>query len=87
MFNEQFKDFDAVLTAATIDVAPGIETTGDPVFCTLWSLLGVPEISLPILKGEKNLPLGVQLVGCKGDDAKLLHAADWLLRKFKSAPS
>jgi len=83
MFDEQFKDFDGVITPASVGVAPSIETTGDPVFCTLWTLLGVPAVSLPLLKGEKGLPLGVQLVGRKDEDARLLRAADWLMWKLK----
>ncbi len=83
MFDEQFRDFDAIVTPATIGVAPPIETTGDPMFCTLWTLLGVPAISLPLLSGEGGLPLGVQLVARKGEDVRLLRAADWLMRKLK----
>jgi Asp-tRNA(Asn)/Glu-tRNA(Gln) amidotransferase A subunit family amidase len=83
MFDEQFKDFDGIVTPATIGVAPSIETTGDPVFCSLWSLLGVPAISLPLLMGEGGLPLGVQLVARKSEDARLLGVANWLTEKFK----
>ena len=83
MFDEQFKDFEGILTPAAIGVAPSIETTGDPMFCTLWTLLGVPAISLPLLRGDGGLPLGVQLVGCKGEDERLLRTADWLMRKLK----
>lgn len=82
MFDDAMKDFDAAITPATIGVAPPIDTTGDPVFCTAWSLIGVPEITLPLLKGEKGLPLGVQLLARKGDDARLLRAAEWLWRNL-----
>ena len=71
--------FDALLTPATIGVAPPVATTGDPAFCSLWSLVGVPAISLPILHGEGGLPLGVQLVAAYGEDARLLRASRWLL--------
>ena len=40
----------------------------------------MPAITLPLLTGEKGLPLGVQLVARKGDDARLLRAADWLMK-------
>lgn len=73
-----FDEFDAILTPATPGEAPGIEATGSPVFCTTWSLLGTPAISLPLMTGPEGLPLGVQLVGRAGDDARLLRTANWL---------
>ena len=82
-FAKEFKGFDGVITPAAIGVAPSIETTGDPIFCSLWSLLGVPAISLPLLTGESGLPLGVQVVGHKGEDARLLNVAGWLIEKLK----
>jgi Asp-tRNA(Asn)/Glu-tRNA(Gln) amidotransferase A subunit family amidase len=74
------KDFDAAITPASIGVAPPADTTGNPMFCTPWSVTGMPAITLPLLSGEKDLPLGVQLVAKKGDDARLLRAADWLMK-------
>jgi Asp-tRNA(Asn)/Glu-tRNA(Gln) amidotransferase A subunit family amidase len=47
--------------------------------CTLWTFLGMPALSLPLLQGDNGLPLGVQLVGRRGDDARLLRTARWLL--------
>jgi Asp-tRNA(Asn)/Glu-tRNA(Gln) amidotransferase A subunit family amidase len=70
---------DAILTPGTTGTAPrGLEATGSPMFCTLWTLAGVPALSLPLLKGANGLPLGVQLVGRRGDDARLLRTARWL---------
>ncbi len=77
---EQFmEDYDAILTPATTGEAPGSETTGDPAFCTPWSLCGVPALSLPILQGPAGLPLGAQLVAAQGDDARLFRTARWLV--------
>lgn len=77
---ELFREFDAVLTPATPGEAPeGLDHTGSPVFCTLWSLTGLPAVSLPILRGAHGLPLGCQLVGDWGDDARLLRTARWLV--------
>ena len=78
---ELFDRCDALLTPATLGTAPaGLASTGDPLMCTLWTFLGMPAISLPLLQGENGLPLGVQLVGRRGDDARLLRTARWLVR-------
>ncbi len=74
-----WNSFDAILTPAAAGEAPvGLETTGNPAFCTAWTLIGVPTVSLPLLTGPNGLPVGVQLVGRKGDDARLLRTAQWL---------
>src|SRR6266404_3407938 len=71
--------YDAILTPAATGTAPaGLDSTGDPVFCTLWTLCGMPAISLPLLQGADGLPLGVQLVGPRDGDARLLRTARWL---------
>jgi Asp-tRNA(Asn)/Glu-tRNA(Gln) amidotransferase A subunit family amidase len=82
---ELFTRFDAILTPATTGTAPPIETTGEPAFGTLWTLCGLPAISLPLLQGRDGLPLGVQLVGACGDDARLLRHARWLERRLRAA--
>ena len=80
-----FADYDVILTPATTSTAPrGLETTGSPIFCTLWTLTGVPAITLPLLRGVNGLPLGVQLVAAKGDDARLLRTARWLAKQMTS---
>jgi len=76
---EIFKEFDAIITPATTGVAPKGEATGSPTFCTLWTLTGLPALTLPLLRGEGGMPLGVQLVGEYGDDARLLRTANWLV--------
>lgn len=75
----------AIITPAARGVAPKGEATGDPAFCTLWSLLGLPAITLPLFTGEDDMPLGVQLVGAPGDDARLLRTAQWLVAKLVGA--
>jgi Asp-tRNA(Asn)/Glu-tRNA(Gln) amidotransferase A subunit family amidase len=79
-FVELFEQrYDAILTPAATGVAPkGLSSTGDPIFCTLWTLCGMPAISLPLLQGANGLPLGVQLVGPRNGDARLLRTARWL---------
>jgi Asp-tRNA(Asn)/Glu-tRNA(Gln) amidotransferase A subunit family amidase len=76
---EVFDRYDAILTPATTGEAPpSLESTGSPAFCTLWTLCGTPAITLPLLSGATGLPIGVQLVGRRGDDARLLRTARWL---------
>ena len=75
-----------ILTPATTGVAhAGLASTGSPIFCTIWTLCGVPAVTLPLLTGEQGLPLGVQLIGRKDDDARLLRTARWLSTRVKSA--
>ncbi|MGE0630480.1 MAG: amidase [Hyphomicrobiaceae bacterium] len=70
--------FDAIICPAAPGPAPrGFETTGDPVFNGLWTYLGVPCVTLPLLD-VGGLPLGVQLVGARRDDGRLLRTARWL---------
>ena len=77
--DEIFVEHDAVITPAATGEAPaGLESTGSPVFCTPWSLCGVPSISVPILQGSHGMPVGVQLTAAKGDDARLLRTVRWL---------
>lgn len=77
-----FQHCNAIITPATTGVAPkGIHATGNPVFCTLWTLSGLPSLSLPLLSGEDDLPIGVQLVGAPNDDARLMRTAKWLIDK------
>ena len=79
LLGQPFERCDAILTPAAVGEAPlGLESTGDPCFCTLWTLCGMPAITLPLLRGTNGMPIGVQLVGPKGDDARLLRTARWL---------
>ena len=83
-FDELFSHFDAVLTPAAPGTAPKLAATGDPAFCTLWTLCGMPALSLPLMNGANGLPLGVQLVGQRGGDARLLRTARWLVAKVQA---
>jgi Asp-tRNA(Asn)/Glu-tRNA(Gln) amidotransferase A subunit family amidase len=77
---EVFDEFDAILTPAAPSEAPrGLESTGDPIFCTTWTYLGTPAVTLPLMQSETGMPLGVQLVARRGDDARLLRTARWLV--------
>ncbi|MGI8525830.1 MAG: amidase [Pseudolabrys sp.] len=73
-----FKNCDAILTPSAPGVAPKGTATGNPAFNSLWTLTGLPAVTLPLLHGEGGMPLGVQLVGAAGEDARLLGTARWL---------
>jgi Asp-tRNA(Asn)/Glu-tRNA(Gln) amidotransferase A subunit family amidase len=77
--DQLFAVYDAVLTPAAPGQAPRGMATGSPVFCSLWTLTGVPAISLPILSGTEGLPIGLQMVGGFGEDGRLLATARWVL--------
>ena len=74
-----FDEYDAIITPATTGVAPVGDATGSPMFCSLWTLTGLPALSLPLLTGEGGMPIGVQLIGAAQDDARLLRTANWLV--------
>jgi Asp-tRNA(Asn)/Glu-tRNA(Gln) amidotransferase A subunit family amidase len=71
---------DAFITPAAPGAAPrGLDSTGSPIFCTLWTFTGMPAITLPLLQSTAGLPIGVQLVGQAGRDARLMRTARWLV--------
>ncbi|THD81367.1 amidase [Aliigemmobacter aestuarii] len=77
--DEIFERCDAILCPAAPGPAPaGLEGTGSAIFNGLWTLAGVPAVTLPVFTAENGLPMGVQLVGRRGDDARLLRTARWL---------
>ncbi len=78
-FDTVFERCEAIVTPAAAGTAPhGLDSTGDPAFCSLWTLCGMPALNLPLMQGGNGLPLGVQLVGPRGSDARLLRTARWL---------
>ena len=78
-YEEVFEDYHGVLSPSSPGVAPkSLKTTGTAEFNKVWSYLGTPCISLPLLQGENDLPLGVQLIGAKYDDQRFLGVANWL---------
>lgn len=82
-----FEWCDALITPATTGPAPpGLEATGDPMFCTIWSYLGVPAVSVPLFEADNGLPFGAQLIGPRGDDARLLRTARWLVQRLEQPP-
>ena len=78
-YEEVFEDYHGVLSPSSPGVAPkSLKSTGSAEFNKVWSYLGTPCISLPLLQGEGKMPLGVQLIGAKYDDHRFLGVANWL---------
>ena len=83
-YKEVFEDYHGVLSPCSTGVADkGLKDTGSADFNRVWSYMHTPAISLPLLQGENNLPLGVQLIGDKYDDHRFLGVARWLEQKSK----
>ncbi len=73
--------FDAILTLPAPGQAPkGLHSTGDPSFNLFWTGLYMPCLTLPAGEGPDGLPVGIQLVGCRHDDARLLATGLWVER-------
>jgi Asp-tRNA(Asn)/Glu-tRNA(Gln) amidotransferase A subunit family amidase len=78
-FADLMRDFDLLLTPSAREEAPkGLASTGDSVFNRVWTLLGVPCLTLPWGSGPNGLPLGIQLVSAVEQDTALLAHAQWV---------
>ena len=75
-FDAMFGNFDVVLTPSAPGEAPrGLHTTGAWVFNGMWTLMHMPCLAIPCIKGPQGLPVGIQLVGPRFADARLLNVA------------
>ena len=75
-----FKKFDAIITPAAPGQAPrDLMNTGNAIFNGYWTMLGVPAISLPLLKGKDDLPIGVQIISSWNKEAELLDISNTIL--------
>ena len=78
-----FDHYDVLLTPAAPGQAPvNLKSTGKALFNGMWTLMGVPAVSVPILLGKDSMPIGLQIIGRRGDDAKVLKMAKWLWDQF-----
>jgi Asp-tRNA(Asn)/Glu-tRNA(Gln) amidotransferase A subunit family amidase len=76
--HDLFERCDAIASPPAPGAAPRrLDVTGDASFCTLWSLVGVPAITLPSGWSRAGLPFGLQLACDAGGDAHLLRIARW----------
>ncbi|MCB2134731.1 MAG: amidase [Rhodobacteraceae bacterium] len=85
-FADLFTEFDAVIAPSAAGEAPLFgPATGDPIFCTVWTLAGLPAVTLPLLVGETGLPIGVQVIGARERDDRLLRTANWIEHQIEAA--
>lgn len=84
VLSEAFGEFDVLVApAATGEPPKGLGSTGDVAMNVVWTLLHTPCVSLPIGQGPNGLPLGVQVIGRIGDDARTLACAQWIHSRLK----
>lgn len=74
---------DVLLTPSAPGAAPLRDTTGDPRFNRLWTLLGLPCVNVPGLSDPAGLPLGLQVVAPFARDGQALAAAARLERVLR----
>ncbi len=76
-----FREVDVILAPSAPSAAPaGLESTGNPIFSQMWTLLHVPCVTLPVFTGPGGLPIGAQVIGPRNGDTRLLMAAEWVRR-------
>ena len=82
-----FRDHDVLLAPSVRGEAPvGLESTGDPLFCRMWTLLGLPCVSLPGIQGPHGLPLGAQIIEPRHTDGLALSVAGWASQRLCKLP-
>jgi Asp-tRNA(Asn)/Glu-tRNA(Gln) amidotransferase A subunit family amidase len=75
--------FDLLLAPCVKGEAPaGLDSTGDPSFQAIWTILHVPTMSLPTHRGPIGLPVGIQLIGRRHDDQRLFAGARWMWERL-----
>ena len=80
-FEATFCEFDAIVTPSATSGAPlSSDQVSNESCATLWTFAGMPAMSLPLMQSETGLPLGVQVVAARGDDARLFRNASWLTK-------
>jgi Asp-tRNA(Asn)/Glu-tRNA(Gln) amidotransferase A subunit family amidase len=80
---DSMKDIDMLLTPSALGEAPkGLSSTGDTSFNILSTWTYTPCVTLPVFTGPSALPVGIQLIGHRNQDHRLLEAAQTVYRVF-----
>jgi amidase len=81
LLDGNFTQYDVLLTPSVPAEAPeGLTNTGDSTFIRIWTAFHNPTITLPVFRGEKGLPMGLQVIGPIGEDHRTLACAEWIFR-------
>ena len=84
MLDMVFADRDVLLVPAVSGEAPiGLNSTGNASFCSIWTTMHVPAITLPLFRGPNGLPVGAQFVARRNDDRRLMAACNWIMRSAR----
>ena len=83
LLDEIFADHDVLLTPSVPAEAPaGLENTGDSTFIRIWTAFHTPTINLPVFRGARGLPMGLQVIGPIGGDQLALACSEWIYREL-----
>jgi len=78
---------DTLITpAASGEASRNLTTLEDQSFCPLWTMMHGPCVTVPAFTGPNSMPMGLQVVGPIGEDARLLEAARWIVGAFEPMP-
>lgn len=82
--DDVFREHDVLVApSAPGEAPPGLASTGDPVFGLMWTALHAPCVTVPVFTGPAGLPLGLQVIGKRGEDARTLLCAEWVRRTLQ----
>jgi Asp-tRNA(Asn)/Glu-tRNA(Gln) amidotransferase A subunit family amidase len=83
---DAMKDIDLLLTPSALGEAPvGLTSTGDTSFNILSTWTYTPCVTLPVFTGPSGLPVGIQLIGYRNQDHRLLEGAQTVYRVFSKS--
>ena len=81
--HDYFAEVDVVVSQAAPGEAPDtMASTGDSKFNRLWTLLGTPCLTIPVSRGARNLPVGIQVICRFGADDRVIAVAKALEKLF-----
>ncbi|MBV7498768.1 amidase [Achromobacter sp. ACM05] len=81
-----FDQYDVLIAPSASGEAPFADLgTGDPQFSRAWTLFGLPCLNLPFATGPQGLPVGLQLVGARYADHRLLAIGAWIHARLLAA--